>query len=277
LPGRFGMNRMLRPLTGLGRTLGRTTLGLTLDLASGLARAGEAAADSLAGRDRSPAVLRVRVLILRDGKGVPLTTPEAVQPALNTADRILRQEVGVRVRVASIRTVVEIPPDAALNPRANKALLLDDVLGRTEFYRRHLDTVDTVDAAGPADAARIPDAVRSLLPPVLAVPITVIVVRQIAGNTTGCSLGSSADWVIAQAALFDAANTDSYDETVLVHELGHALNLPHHTDRSNLMAPESSPPDRIRGTRLVGWQRALIQANRHVIPGAVSVTAPDHG
>lgn len=277
------MNHLLRPLTGLGRTLGRTTLGLTLDLASGFARAGEAAADAIGGRDRSPAVLRVRVLILRDEQGVPLATPAAVQPALTTADRILRQQAGVRVRVASIRTVAEIPPDAALNPRANKALLLDDVLGRTEFYRRHLDPVesgdaaDTVDAADTAAAAGVPDAGRSLLPPVLAVPITVIVVRQIAGNTTGCSLGTSADWVIAQAALFDAANTDSYDETVLVHELAHALNLPHHTDRANLMFPESSPPDRIRGTCLVGWQRALIQANRHVVPGAVSGTAPGHG
>ena len=107
-----------------------------------------------------------------------------------------------------------------------------------------------------------------------------LLVRQIAGHTTGCSLGISADWVIAQAALFDPTDPHNYDETVLAHELGHALNLPHHRERSNLMFPESSPPDRVRGTDLAGWQHALIQANRHVIPGrtaAASEDKPDNG
>jgi predicted Zn-dependent protease len=78
----------------------------------------------------------------------------------------------------------------------------------------------------------------------------------------------SADWVITQAALYDRGNPNTYDDTVLAHELGHALNLPHHRDRGNLMFPESSPPGRVRGTSLTRWQRALIRSNRHVIPGA---------
>jgi hypothetical protein len=36
------------------------------------------------------------------------------------------------------------------------------------------------------------------------------------------------------------------------------------------MFPESSPPDRVRGTALTGWQRALVRANRHVIPGVAA-------
>ena len=64
-----------------------------------------------------------------------------------------------------------------------------------------------------------------------------IVVRNIAGRVTGCSLGISADWVIVQAALFDPEQPHTYDETVLVHELGHALNLPHHRAKQNLMFP----------------------------------------
>ncbi|HEY7815735.1 MAG TPA: matrixin family metalloprotease, partial [Nakamurella sp.] len=80
-------------------------------------------------------------------------------------------------------------------------------------------------------------------------------------------LGISADWVIVQASLFDATVPGTYDETVLVHELGHALNLPHRRDRRNLMYPESSPPDGLRGTALHPWQEAVLHANRHVVPG----------
>jgi hypothetical protein len=98
-------------------------------------------------------------------------------------------------------------------------------------------------------------------------PITAIVVRDIAGRTTGCSLGISADWVVVQAGLFDADRPHEYDETVLVHELGHALNLPHHPSADNLMYYSSSPPEHVRGTRLNAVQRAVINANRHVVPG----------
>ena len=127
-------------------------------------------------------------------------------------------------------------------------LLLDDVLGRTEFYRRHSAPVDLATA-------------------VVGAPVTVIVVREIAGRVTGCSLGISADWVIVQASLFDRTKPNTYDETVLAHELGHALNLPHFRDRQNLMFPASSPPGELRGTKLQGWQTAILHANRHVVPG----------
>ncbi len=246
----LGRARLTGPVTGLARAFGRTAAGMTLDLASGAARLGEAAVDAAGGRHRPPAVLRVQVLILRDETGNPLLAPESVAPALLRADDILSAHAGVRVRVVGVRTVAELPPRAALDPRANRGLVLDDVLGRTAFYRRHLRTDDPAVAAG-----------------LVGAPVTVIVVRHIAGHTTGCSLGISADWVITQAALYDRHNQHTYDETVLAHEIGHAVNLPHHRDRANLMFPESSPPQQLRGTRLTGWQRGLVQANRHIVPG----------
>ncbi|SDP35573.1 hypothetical protein SAMN04515671_3857 [Nakamurella panacisegetis] len=244
------MSRFTDPIAGFGRTFARTAAGMTMDLASAAARAGEVAVDTVTGRDRGVGVLRVQVLILTDEAGTALSTPEQITPALTAADRILRAGTGVRVRVTGIRTIAEVPPAAALDPRANRGLVVDDILGRTEFYRRHLRDRD-----GPADPAFV------------GAPITVIVVREIAGHTTGCSLGISADWVITQASLYNAASENSYDETVLAHELGHALNLPHHRDRTNLMFPESSPPHRVRGTALSRWQRGVVQANRHVLPG----------
>lgn len=249
------MSRLTAPITGFGRTFARTAAGMTMDLASAAARVGEAAVDTVSGRDRGAGVLRVQVLILSDETGIPLSRPEQVRPALDAADRILRTETGVRIRVTGVRAIAEIPPPAALDPRANRGLVVDDLLGRTDFYRRHLQ-----DPQARSD------------PSFVGAPITVIVVREISGHTTGCSLGVSADWVITQASLYDATDEHRYDETVLAHELGHALNLPHHRDRGNLMFPESSPPDRLRGTDLTRWQRGVIQANRHVLPGSRAVT-----
>ncbi|WP_420120564.1 matrixin family metalloprotease [Nakamurella sp.] len=240
-------------LTNLGRTATRAVGGLTLDAANGVLSAADTVRAAVTGQELGPATLRVHVVILSDEQGRPLCSPGAVQPALWTADQVLREQADIRLRVARIQVIDEPAPPRALDPRANKRLLLDDVLGRTEFYRRH----------------QAPSGIGSPDPGswVVGTPITVVVVREIAGRTTGCSLGMSADWVIVQASLFDRTNSGTYDETVLVHELGHALNLPHLRDRRNLMYPESSPPDGIRGTHLRAWQEALLHANRHVVPG----------
>jgi predicted Zn-dependent protease len=58
---------------------------------------------------------------------------------------------------------------------------------------------------------------------------------------------------------------------VLAHELGHALNLPHHSDQQNLMFPTSSPPGAIRGTQLRPWQSLVLKSNRHTVPGLRTV------
>jgi hypothetical protein len=238
-------------LVNLGRTATRAVGGLALDAANGVLTAADTVRAAVTGHEVGPATLRVHVVILSDERGRPLCPPEAVQPSLRTADEVLREQAHLRVRVARIQVIDEPAPPRALDPRANKKLLLDDVLGRTEFYRRHEAPIDLATA-------------------VVGTPVTVVVVREIAGPTTGCSLGMSADWVIVQASLFNRTNPRTYDETVLAHELGHALNLPHVRDRRNLMFPESSPPDAMRGTRLSPWQEAVLHANRHVVPGVAT-------
>ena len=243
-------------LVNLGRTATRAVGGLALDAANGVLTAADTVRAAVTGHEVGPATLRVHVVILSDEHGRPLCPPEAVQPSLRTADEVLREQAHLRVRVARIQVIDEPAPPRALDPRANKRLLLDDVLGRTDFYRRH----------------QAPSGINSGLAGgwVVGTPVTVVVVREIAGHTTGCSLGMSADWVIVQASLFDRADVRTYDETVLAHELGHALNLPHVRDRRNLMFPESSPPDGVRGTRLGAWQEAVLHANRHVVPGVAT-------
>jgi hypothetical protein len=238
----------LKAVTGVTRAMTRAVGAATLDVSSGVARAGEAAHAAVTGQRVGPATLRVRVVILSDEQGRPLTTEDRLTSSMNRADEVLTAGAGIRVRLTDVRVEPEPAPPQALAPHANRRLLLDDVLGHTEFYRR-------VSATAPLPGVTI------------GVPITVIVVKDIAGRVTGCSLGISADWVVVQASLFDRAQPHTYDDTVLVHELGHALNLPHHPNRDNVMFPASSPPTDVRGTGLRGWQAAVLHANRHVIPG----------
>ncbi|RIJ79080.1 hypothetical protein D1871_00710 [Nakamurella silvestris] len=245
---------MTNPITaaalGVGRTLLQAGTHLAADVATATVRGAEAVGAKVSGKVVEPATLRLSVLILSDERGVPLLQPADLDPAISFASSVL-ETVGIRVRHVGTRTVTEPAPTGALDPRANRALLLDEFLGRNAFYGDHLRRF--------ADAGESTDLVGR--------PVTAIVVRDIAGRTTGCSLGVSADWVIVQAALFDRSQPHSYDESVLVHELGHACNLPHHRSKGNLMFPSSSPPGNLRGSALTGWQGALLHANRHVVPG----------
>lgn len=234
-----------------GRYLARTTGSIAADVVSAAARAGEEISGRVAGTGATRGTVRLTVLILSDEGGVPLLHPAQLDSALARADAVLAAGAGVRVRHLGTHVVTTPAPTEALNPRANKLLLLDEALGRTDFYHRQLRTV--------ADSGRVTDVVGR--------PITAIVVRDIAGRTTGCSLGISADWIVVQAGLFDDRTPHEYDETVLAHEIGHALNLPHHPSHDNLMYYSSSPPDHLRGTRLNALQRAVMNANRHVVPG----------
>lgn len=238
---------------GVIRALTTTARSAVTDLVATLSFAGESVVDRLTGHRREHGSLRVAVVILSDENG-PLITEDQVRPAIDRADAIFREHAGLRVRLLSVRTIAEPATDAALNPRANQRLLLDDIRGFTEPYRRYLPIGRGMGA-----------------------PVTIVVVREIAGRTTGCSLGMTADWVICQRSLFDAGNPHGYDETVVAHEIGHALNLPHHRDRTNLMYPVSSPPGEIRGTSLRWWQRLVLAGNRHALPGTRTPGHNDDG
>lgn len=236
---------------GAGRYLARTTGSIAADVVSAAARTGEGITGRIAGTEATPGTVRLTVLVLSDERGVPLLRPSQLEPALTRADAVFTAGAGIRVRHVRTHVITAAAPPEALDPRANKLLLLDDAIGRTEFYHRQLRAV--------GDTGSVTDVVGR--------PVTAIVVRDIAGRTTGCSLGISADWIVVQAALFDRNRPHEYDETVLAHEIGHALNLPHHPSGDNLMYYSSSPPDHIRGTRLGPVQRAVMHGNRHVVPG----------
>jgi hypothetical protein len=196
---------------------------------------------------------RVGFLVLRDQTNQPLTTPEAIFPAVQKAQEIYQQ--------ANVEIIPAFPPPKKLSesgevqestvwvrtpkvPAASRilevgcnlpALLQDLGLAGTLFQYRTL-------------GAFFDSGFRRLTG--YGAPVTVFVVQEIKGFA-GCSLGWLSDYVTVESKhLFTAA-----------HELGHACNLLHRKDRANLMHPSSGKQETIL---LTSWQIALLRASRHV-------------
>lgn len=80
-------------------------------------------------------------------------------------------------------------------------------------------------------------------------PLSVLLVDKVhGGQLLGCSLGPLVDYVTVNAG----------DPRCLAHELGHACNLWHVGERSNLMHHHCG------GGRLSRWQVSLLRMSRHV-------------
>jgi hypothetical protein len=179
--------------------------------------------------------LRLRVVVLRDEKGLPLARNEEVLPAYEEAQRILGRMAGVAVEPAGWR-VVTAPhgaPTAALDVRCTDGAWRDDLGECGAFFRDLMakTTVGTLTGYG--------------------APITVFVVRSMSTHN-GCSLGAATDYVTVEARSLKSARR------LLAHEVGHACGLWHSKTPTNLMTPKGP------GEALSGWQAAILRTSRHV-------------
>ncbi|MGH3023502.1 MAG: hypothetical protein ACRDNI_07600 [Gaiellaceae bacterium] len=175
-----------------------------------------------------------RVLILRDERGVPVAEPADVEPSLEEARRVLREQAGIEL-VSALEPLVatledSAPPEALDSPCAEGSWRADFGPGGA-FFRRFA-------ARGPRTGS--------------GAPITVFVVRDVLGKA-GCSLGPLVDYVTV-----DMGALRGRTKRVLLHELGHACGLPHSRLADNLMLPERM------GERLESWQVAVLRSSRHV-------------
>lgn len=198
-----------------------------------LVRVPEIAA-SVAG-SRRPKRMRIRVLVLRDERGVPVATPEDVEPSLEEARRVLREQAAIDLLPALEPLVATLddpaPPEALDSPCAEGSWRADFGPGGA-FFRRF-------GARSPASGS--------------GAPITVFVVRDVLGKA-GCSLGPLVDYVTVDMGALRGRTL-----RVLAHELGHACGLPHSRLADNLMLPTRM------GDRLESWQVAVLRSSRHVM------------
>ncbi|WP_374686808.1 hypothetical protein [Promineifilum sp.] len=179
--------------------------------------------------------LRLRVVVLRDEKGLPLARNEDVLPAYEEARRILSRMAGVAVEPAGWQ-VVTAPhgaPKAALDVRCTDGAWRDDLGECGAFFRDLMakTTAGTLIGYG--------------------APITVFIVRSMSTHN-GCSLGVATDYVTVEAKTLKSTRR------LLAHEVGHACGLWHSKNPANLMTPKGP------GEELAGWQAAILRTSRHV-------------
>ncbi|MCA9866679.1 MAG: hypothetical protein KIS95_03430 [Anaerolineae bacterium] len=179
--------------------------------------------------------LKLRIVVLRDERGLPLIGNEEVTPAFDEARRILSRMAGVVVEPAGWRVVTapHAAPKAALDVHCTDGAWRDDLGQAGDFYRSLMATTTAGTLLG------------------YGAPLTVFIVRSISSHN-GCSLGAATDYVTVEA------RTLKNTRRLLVHEVAHACGLWHSQRPNNLMIPKGP------GEELTGWQAAVLRTSRHV-------------
>lgn len=198
--------------------------------------------------------LRAGVIILRDEQGQPLMQPEQVYDGWNQTIETLYATARVRVLPA---WEFQQPPKLA-----NDLPLADQAWVRTnsESSRKNVLEVRCDLPAFGQDLLTTGSEFEFLMASLnfrgnfrrvtgLGAPLIVFIIDSMGENKSGCSLGPLSDYVTAVKA----------KPACICHELGHACNLLHVKDTSNLMHGRGCKQD-----KLEWWQILLLRASRHV-------------
>lgn len=179
--------------------------------------------------------LRLRVVVLRDERGLPLASDADVRPAYEEAQRILARMAGVAVEPAGWRVVTapHAAPRAALDVRCTDGAWRDDLGQAGAFFRSLMASTTAGTLTGYGQ------------------PVTVFIVRSMTTHN-GCSLGAAADYVTVEAKSLRTARR------LLAHEVAHACGLWHSQRPNNLMLPKGP------GEELTHLQAAVLRSSRHV-------------
>ncbi|MFO7661481.1 MAG: hypothetical protein R6X18_02685 [Chloroflexota bacterium] len=179
--------------------------------------------------------VRLRIVILRDERGLPVTGNEEVLPAYEEARRVLARSARVIVEPAGwqVVTAPHAASPAALDVHCTDGAWQDDLGEAGTFFRSLMAKTPFGTVTG------------------YGAPVTVFIVRSISTHN-GCSLGVLTDYVVVEAK--NLRNT----RRLLVHEVSHTCGLWHTDDIRNLMMPKDP------GEHLTRWQAAILRSSRHV-------------
>lgn len=179
--------------------------------------------------------LKLRIVVLRDERGLPLIGNEEVLPAFEEARRILSRTCRVVVEEDGWKVVTapHAAPRAALDVHCTDGAWRDDLGQAGAFFRSLMASTTAGTLIGYGQ------------------PVTVFVVRSITTHN-GCSLGPAADYVTIEAKALKRTRR------LLLHEVAHACGLGHSKQPNNLMIPRGP------GEELSGWQAAILRTSRHV-------------
>lgn len=179
--------------------------------------------------------LRVRIVILRDERGLPVLNESAAQSAFDETARLLGRAARVELVPVGWR-VVTAPhgaPTAALDGRCTDGAWSDDLGAAGAFYRSIMAKTPVGTAVG------------------YGAPVTVFIVRSIT-DKNGCSLGLLTDYVTVEAKAIVRTRG------LIAHEIAHACGLLHSQDKASLLFPTGP------GTEMTRFQTAVFRNSRHV-------------
>ncbi|SRR6266571_5573474 len=198
--------------------------------------------------------MKLCVIIQRDEKGNPITDSSAVDPYVQFAINAYKRQANIRVLPDALfvyASAFDGPPhasDAYIDvDSGNSSSTTLDVRCEGVVWARDLTT-----SGSAFNWMMIRDCFwgngRRLLG--YGAPIAAIAVRKFTDGDEGCALGWAADYVTVDF---------SGDSSTLAHEMGHACNLWHVSDPSNLMIHQAPHP-----AKLTRFQAAMVRASRHV-------------
>jgi len=173
--------------------------------------------------------IRIRIFVLRDLQGNPVSSPTDMTASIEHAKRIFRKNFNVTLLPHRNGPFVEvlqtIPPTDVLYTKGGPGALKEEFRMAGSFFASNLSGV--------------------------LYPITAFVVTDIKG-ASGCSLGPISDYITLNP--FGAKQS-----SVLAHEIAHACGLWHVKEKENLLCPYNK-----RGDQVKWWQKNIFRSSRHV-------------
>ncbi len=178
--------------------------------------------------------LRVCIIILRDERGSATSSQTILQPQIDAARQIFREQANIELLVEAIHTVDDPSPTHSLDVECNAAAWGEDLWLPGTYF-------------GTTSAWQCPTGGLGRITG-FANPVVVFCVRNIPGSTAGCALGPLTDYL----------TIEGQNPICLAHEIGHKVGLWHCCDGTNLANGTCG------GTQLDWWQITIARNSEFV-------------